>query len=139
MPISNPRPFFLLANLAPEETSTIPPQQSYVACVALGEVVIRAFGGVFGSQSEKYDANGSGSTSAEVYGAVDAQSVSTVFEQLDRSRGRELQTLSRVCRGSADNTEGLNFRRLPRLLGRSGPTFSEVEAKIVQPIAAVAR
>jgi len=51
--------------------------------------VIRTFGGVFGSQSEKYDANGSESMSAKVSGAMSAPSVGAVFGPLEPSIGRE--------------------------------------------------
>jgi len=50
------------------------------------------FGGVFGSQSEKYDANGSDSTSAKVSGAANAPSAGTVFEQPKPSIGREVES-----------------------------------------------
>jgi len=63
LPISNPRLFFLLTNLAPGEASTSSSQKLYVTFFAFGEVVIS----VFGSQSEKYDGN----KSANVSGAMD--------------------------------------------------------------------
>ena len=90
--ISNPRPFFLLTNSALGKTSTSSSQQSYVAFVALGEVVIRSFGGVFVSQSKEYDAKRSDPTSAKVSGATNAPSVSTVFEPLEPSIGREAES-----------------------------------------------
>ena len=47
--------------------------------------MIRIFGRVFGSQSEKYDANGSESMSAKVSGAVDTPSVGAVFGPFESS------------------------------------------------------
>ena len=74
-------------NSAPGKTSTSSSQKLYVTFVAFGEVVIRTLGGVFGSQSEKYDANGSESMSAEVSGAMDASPVGAGTELLELSMG----------------------------------------------------
>ena len=98
--------------------STSSSQKLYVTFVALGEVVIRSFGGVFGSQSEKYDANGSESMSAEVSWATDTSPESVVIRLLEPSMGWEVgSVLSRVCRGSAVKTEGSNSRWLSSVLG----------------------
>ena len=66
-------------------------QKLYVTFVALGEVVTKIFGRVFGSQSEKYDANGSESMSAKVSGAIDTPSVGTVFGPFEPSIGAEVE------------------------------------------------
>jgi len=67
--------------------STSSSQKLYVTFVALGEVVIRTFGGVVGSQSEKYDANGSESMSADVSGAMDRPFTGAVLGSLEPSAG----------------------------------------------------
>ena len=72
---------------------------------------------MFGSQSEKCDVNGSESMSAKVSGAMDAPSAGTAFGPLKPSIGWDVRSaLSRVCRGSAVNTEGSNSLWLPRVL-----------------------
>jgi len=96
LPISNPRPFSLLTSSVPGKTSTSSSQQSYVAFVALGEVVIRTPGEVFVSQSEKHDTKRSDPTSAKVSGATNAPSVGTVFESLEPSVGQEVES-SKDC------------------------------------------
>ena len=62
-------------------------QKVYVAFVAFCEVVIRTFGRVFGSQSEKYTANGSESMSADVSGAMDTAPADAVLGSLEPSEG----------------------------------------------------
>ena len=50
-PISKPLPFFRLMNSAPGKMPTSSSQKSYVVRVALGEVVMRTFGGTLGSNA----------------------------------------------------------------------------------------
>lgn len=62
LPTSKPLPFFRRINSAPGKTPTSSSQKSYVVRDALGEVVIRIFGGFRGSEEEdgeKKEANGS--------------------------------------------------------------------------------
>jgi len=63
-----------------------------VAFVALGEVVNRTFGGEFGSQSEKYDANVSEPMSTKFSGATDTPSMNVVSDPLEPSIGREVES-----------------------------------------------
>ena len=67
--------------------STSSSQKLYVAFVDFGEVVIRTFGRVLGSQSENYDANGSESVSGEVSGSMDMPSTGTAIVPLEPSMG----------------------------------------------------
>ena len=117
-PISNLRPFFFLMNSAPEKTSTSSSQQSHLAFVPPGEVVIRTFGGggisipIQGARRERIRFHVSGGFRGHKRTTRGYRICET--RTLDRLRGGELQTLSRVCRGSADNTERSNFLRLDR-------------------------
>lgn len=98
-PTSNPLPFFLRMNSAPGNTPTSSSQKSYVAFVALGDVVMRILGGTVGSSvDEKYEANGSAAMSC---------AVSSCAVEDD-------------CPGSAVRNEGSNSRVLSRVRG----TFS---------------
>ena len=56
-----------------------------MSLLSLFEVVVRTFGGVFGSQSEKYDASGSEFMSADVPGAMDTSSGDAVIGSLEPS------------------------------------------------------
>ena len=62
-------------------------QKLYVAFVAFDEVEIRTLGGVFGSQSEEYDANGSESMSADASGVMGPPSTGAVLGSLEPSVG----------------------------------------------------
>ena len=62
-------------------------QKLYVAFVAFCGAVVRTFGGVFGSQSEKYDASGSESMSVDVSGAMDTSSADAVLGSPEPSAG----------------------------------------------------
>jgi len=133
LPISNPRSF-LLTNSAPGKTPTSSSKKVRVTLVTLSEVVIRTFGGEFGSQSEKYDANVSESMSTKVSGAIGAPSAGVVFDPLGPPIGREVES-SKHYPVSAVDRRTIRKSQTPISCrgswGRSRPTFCRVETNFV--------
>jgi len=128
----NPAHFEPLSLLPPDKFS--PRKKQLLAKVVrhfrrFGEVVIKTFGGVFGSQSEKYDANRSESVGRGfwVHGYTVRRYCVCAARALNGLRGGGVCVIP-FCRGSAVNTEGSNSLWLSRSWGHSPPIFSEVEA-----------